>query len=944
MPVSPGTRFGRYEIRSLLGAGGMGEVYLAQDTQLRRYVALKLLPSDFTKNESQLRRFEQEAYAASALNHPNILTIHEISSEGAIHYIATEFIDGVTLRQHLASPRMELREVLDIAVQVASALTAAHAAGIVHRDIKPDNIMLRRDGYVKVLDFGLAKLTETQTTGSDPEDAKTMPMAITNPGTVIGTTQYMSPEQAQGLKLDGRTDIWSLGVVLYEMVAGRGPFEGATPSEVVASILKTEPPPLARFSREVPTELERIVFKALTKDREERYQSVKDLLIDLRRLKQRIEFETELERSIPPNLTNRTTIGSDSGSRNAPPAIEVAQEGLTPTAEVAAPHSTLDIKRPTSEVKSRHRRITVALAMLVVAAVGVAYGLYKYSGGGKSQTKLTGSAPKFTLFTSFPGREYQPAFSPDGNQIAFVWSGEKDDNDDIYVKLLDAGAPLRLTTDPSADTSPAWSPDGRYVAFLRQSSEGGGFYIVPSLGGIERKLAEAFTDRFEASGQNLHWSPNGSSLAVVDKSSPQEPFSIFSLSRETGEKRRLTSPPAQTIGDSFPAISPDGGTLAFVRLSGSGVHDLYVAPSSGGEPKRISFDNTFINNVVWDPGGRGIIFSSTRGGNSGLWRISAAGGAPQQLAVVGQNIGSSMGLTISRQGNYMAYTQSSIDPNIWRLTLPSSSGQSPSPTRLISSTVLDFAPQYSPDGKRIAFQSNRSGVMELYLCDSEGANTVQLTYLNSPNTGTPRWSHDGSQIVFDSRLQGNAGDIFVISVEGGKPRRLTTEASEDIVPSWSRDGRWIYFGSNRSESLQIHKIPIEGGEAVQVTKGGGFEGFESMDGKFLYYAKGRDIPGIWRVPVEGGEESPVLDVHKAGYWRFWAVRDQGIYFITAETPSRPIVEFFNFATGKVAQLATLEKEVLQRGGSLSVSPDGQSLLYTQIDQSISDIMLMENFR
>jgi len=306
------------------------------------------------------------------------------------------------------------------------------------------------------------------------------------------------------------------------------------------------------------------------------------------------------------------------------------------------------------------------------------------------------------------------------------------------------------------------------------------------------------------------------------------------------------------------------------------------------------------------------------------------------VAVVGQSISS---LTISRQGNRLAYTQETSDANIWRMELLGSMVQSNSMTRLISSTRLDFMPQYSPEGKRIVFQSDRSGSSELWVCDSEGKNPVQLTTFGGPLTGTPRWSPDGQRIAFDSRLEGNA-DIYVISAEGGKPHRLTTETSEDIVPSWSRDGKWIYFCSNRSGNLQVWKMPVEGGEAVQMTKQDGFEGFESPDGKFFYYAKGRNIPGLWRIPVGGGEETPVISFYKAGWWRSWAVIDGGIYFLTAEPPPRPVINFFSFATNKVKQIAKVEKEAFV---GLSVSPDGRWLIYTQIDDRGSDIMLMNNF-
>ncbi|MDQ3820809.1 MAG: serine/threonine protein kinase [Acidobacteriota bacterium] len=301
MNISKGTQIGRYEIRSKLGSGGMGEVYLALDTELARTVALKILPAEFTKDHKRLQRFFQEARAASALNHPNILTVHEIGQADSVRSIATEIVDGETLRERLLRSPMTVAEALDVATQTASALAAAHKAGIVHRDIKPENIMIRGDRFVKVLDFGLAKLTERQPMSQVDTSAPTRALVNTEPGVVMGTAYYMSPEQAKGLEVDARTDIWSLGVLLYEMLTGRPPFTGETTADVTAAILKTPHAPLTTYSREVPTKLEEIVEKTLEKDREERYQGVNDLLVDLRRLKKRMEFEAEMERSAAPD-------------------------------------------------------------------------------------------------------------------------------------------------------------------------------------------------------------------------------------------------------------------------------------------------------------------------------------------------------------------------------------------------------------------------------------------------------------------------------------------------------------------------------------------------------------------------------------------------------------------------------------------------------------------
>jgi serine/threonine-protein kinase len=365
--LTPGRLIGHYKVLELWAAGGMGEVYLADDTRLSRRVALKLLPPLFTVNADRVRRFEQEARAASALNHPNIVTIYDIGRSNSSHYIATEFIEGETLRASLAGKAMRLDEALDIAAQIASALAAAHAAGIIHRDIKPENVMLRRDRIIKVLDFGLAKLASRQLAAAGTE-APTRALVETSPGVVMGTVQYMSPEQARGLDVDARTDIWSLGVVIYEMVTGRAPFEGETPSHVTVSIMESEPPPLARFA-EVPAELERIVTKALRKDKAERYQTASDLALDLKNLKQELEVEARLKRSLP----------SDSGrgeatARSDGHAItDAAREPGTPTAGVAAARTTSSAEYVVGRIKRHKLAAALAAALSVIAVAAIVY-------------------------------------------------------------------------------------------------------------------------------------------------------------------------------------------------------------------------------------------------------------------------------------------------------------------------------------------------------------------------------------------------------------------------------------------------------------------------------------------------------------------------------------------------------------------------------------------
>ncbi|MCI0525068.1 MAG: DPP IV N-terminal domain-containing protein, partial [Acidobacteria bacterium] len=586
----------------------------------------------------------------------------------------------------------------------------------------------------------------------------------------------------------------------------------------------------------------------------------------------------------------------------------------------------------------------IALVASVIGLGGIAFGLYKFVN--QSQSKSSHVEPRIIPFTSFPSNELDPSFSPDGNQIAFAWDGEKSGNYDIYVKQIGTDALLRLTTSPATDRNPIWSPDGRYIAFSRFSKESGaGLYLIPSLGGAERKITERRII-YESAAMitfNLYiagWAPDGEWLAIADNTLAEEAPGIFLVARETGERRRLTSPPAGSLGDGYPAFSPDGRTVAFARNTGGGMDELYLSPVAGGEARRLTFDNAFAINPVWISEGREILFYSNRGGGiNSLWKIPATGGTPQRLETAAQGLSS---FSLARQGNRLAWSQRADDNNIWRIEMAATTTAKQAPTMLISSTRQEYSAQFSPDGQKIVFASNRSGSFEIWVCSSDGQRPAQLTAFNHSVAGSPRWSPDGRQIAFDARPEGNA-DIYVITAEGGQPRRLTTEDSADNVPSWSRDGQWIYFCSNRSGSLQIWKMPAAGGQAVQITHQGGFDNVESPDGQYLYYAKGRGVPGIWRIPVAGGEETSVLKHHRAGINRQWAVTEKGIYFTTTETPDRPLIEFFSFATGKVTTVATLAKTIYPISG-LAVSPDGRWLIWPQLDQVGSDIMLMENFR
>jgi Tol biopolymer transport system component/serine/threonine protein kinase len=895
-----GRTISHYEIIEKLGEGGMGVVYKARDTHLDRFVAIKVLPPEKVADAERKRRFVQEAKSASALNHPNIITIHDIASDNGLDFIAMEYVPGKALNQVITRKGLPLAEALKYAVQIADALATAHAAGIIHRDLKPGNVMVsgapERSGSVKVLDFGLAKLTD-KTDSGDREFTESMHQdgaPASGDGAIVGTVSYMSPEQAEGKKVDARSDIFSFGSLLYEMVTGRRAFQGDSTLSTLSAVLREEPKPASQIVEGLPRELERIIARCLRKSPERRFQTMADLKVALEELKEE----------------------SDSGTLSAVPPRK---------------------QRP-------GRRLVWAAALLAAFTLGVG-ALWFMRSPGKAPEAALNPVP----LTTYPGVQGWPNFSPDGNQVAFAWNGEKQDNLDIYVKMIGTnGQPLRLTTDAAPDYGPAWSPDGRFIAFLRiLPSDKRAVMVIPAIGGLERKIAEIF------SGGRLAWSPDGNWLTISEKDSETEPFALYLLSVDSGEKRRLTSPPKQSYGDFDAAFSPDGRSLAFgrgINADANGQSDLYLLTFSdgwkpAGEPRQITLGKQDAQYPAWTADGREIVYSAGSLFPRGLWRISVFGHAagraePQRLPSVGNDASEP---AISRSGHRLAYVHPLSHNSIWRMAAPSLEGKKlrplNQPAPLISSTRDDESPQFSPDGKKIAFQSIRSGSLEVWVCDADGSNAVQLTSFGGPDVSTPRWSPDGGRIAFDSNAPGE-WDIYVVGANGGKPQRMTTDPANDGNPSWSPDGQWIYFDSARAGEQQVWKMPANGGEAVQVTKDGGFAPLESPDGKFLYYTKALESTSLWKIPVGGGEASKVLE--GLSFFQNVAIVGSGVYFVPIRnTTGDSSIQFLRFATNNISNIAALEKSPIS---GLAVSPDGKWILYSLEQQSGSELMLVENFR
>ena len=897
---APGLEVGPYVIETCLGAGGMGEVYRAKDKRLHRTVALKILRGDRMVDQDRRRRFIQEARAVSALNHPHIVVLYDILSERGSDVLVMEYLPGKTLDQVIPKRGISLKDALQYGIQIADALAAAHHAGIVHRDLKPGNIMISESGSVKLLDLGLAKLFEPPQAGEDDSTravAETPP--LTEDGTILGTAGYMSPEQAEGKAVDARSDTFSFGCVLYEMATGQRAFQGKSRVSTLNAILHDEPRPASQVGQGIPHELERIITMCLRKDPGRRWQSMQDVRNALEELKEE----------------------SDSGKL-------------------------VDAEAPPRVASKRTRRWVTLSVVVVAAGAGAASWLARMNFSGAEEPL------QFIQLTSYPGAEYYPSLSPDGNQVAFTW--RKENHNEIYVKLIGPGDPLRLTSGPH-DYAPSWSPDGRWIAFLRiQSPYVQELRVITALGGAERKLADLNTNT-TPDVRTMSWSADSKWISCGDQKNAQGLSTLMLVSAESGEKQELLAARSSSEALGSPAISPDGKKLAFIRFFSRGIGELYVVALTsglrlGGEPVQLTHDGEGKRYPAWTPDSKDIVFAAIPNGT--LWRISASGHAERRRLGVGNQPSQP---SISLRGHRLAYTGGPDDSNIWRVQA-TTIGRTAEPAMFISSTLHDESPQYSPDGKRIAFASDRSGSGEIWVTDSDGLHPVQITAFGKGDSGTPRWSPDSSRIVFDSSAEGKLYQIYTIDADGGKPKRLTEGAFENAIPSWSRDGKWIYFCSERTGRPEIWKVSPEGGLPRQVTRRGGFAAFESPDGKWLYFTASRDYPtSISRIDAGGGAATEVLkDVHP----RNFAVSSRGIYY-QAFDGSR--MTFFDFVTKKsstILLLRRLGERLLgpdSRGSGaepgagetvllgLTVSPDEQWLLYAKVDYDVTDLMLIENF-
>jgi eukaryotic-like serine/threonine-protein kinase len=716
-----------YRIERLIGAGGMGEVYLAFDEKLKRNVALKILPPEFVSNDERVKRFEMEARAISSLNHPGIVTIYDVGSFEGVNYIATEFVEGKTLRD-LIGGQFKIRNILLNSIQICDALGAAHKEGIIHRDMKPENIMIRRDGYAKILDFGLAKLTEVSpdTLGD---------IAKTSKGVLIGTPAYMSPAQISDDRVDHRTDLWSCGVVLYEFLTGKNPFKGANRQQTFQAILSRNPPPCSSINPEVPPELDRIIAKLLEKDPGMGYQTAADLRADLKRVKREIDSSPswDSDHSVSPNAPGRGSFLS--------PWIAVGSVGLLLT--------------------------------------GLVVGAYYFFTDRKDLDAIDWSAARSVQLTDQAGTEYYPSISPDGS--GFVYAAEENGNFDIFYQPIGGKNRVNLTPGSDADdTQPAFSPDGQRIAFRSERSPRG-IYVMDASGESPKLISD--------SGYHPSWSPDGKEIVVSSFGRDQPtiraaPGSVLTgINVSTGLKRELAK-----VEASFPAWSPNGHRIAYWFYSGTfGRRGIATIPAAGGEPIVVAKDFAVSNwNPVWSPDGRYLYFVSSRAGNMNFWRVridEATGQVLSEPNAVTTPSKYSRHPSFSRDGKRLLYVQTNNQANIQGVGFDLASGRPVgSPFWITQGDREVSRAELSPDGTQFVMRLIKRTQDDIAIVSRDGRQWRDVTD-DEPFDRYVRWSPDGKQLAFLSdRNQG--GQIWVSNSDGTDLRQLTFSQRSDLSPGF----------------------------------------------------------------------------------------------------------------------------------------------------------------
>jgi len=882
--LTPGTKLGEYEVKSLLGSGGMGEVYRARDLRLGRDVAIKVLPSFLSADSERLRRFEQEARAAAALNHPNILAVHQMGTYNGAPYLVSELLEGETLRELIRRGRLPVRKVIDYGVQIARGLAAAHEKGIVHRDLKPENLFVTKDGRLKILDFGLAKLTQSQ---SSFEHATPKLTEKTEAGVVMGTVGYMAPEQVRGEAADHRADIFAFGAILYEMLAGKRAFQKPTSPETMTAILNEDPPGISQVTTNIPPAMQRVAHRCLEKNPEQRFQSASDLAFALDALS-----ETSSSGAVYPR--------KDTGGFAA----------------------------------IREYRLRLAVSLVVV---GLLFGAVLYATSGLRSKNVSQARTPHTQFT-FSGDAYEPAISLDGLFVAYA--SRRPGEPQKLILQASSGVDLELASGNWVER-PRWSPDGAEVLFhiwdpvldaARQQASRNGIFVVSRLGGVVRPI----TDR----GSYFCWFASDGSQIVTASQADQSGFKGFRLlNKLTGETKELRLSEYNFLFDIDCSVR---ASMILAVAQTLGRFQILVFKPDGSDERKLVEESDQIYSARWSPAGDSIYYLHGKGSTKELSKVPVSSGDSESV-VLAEGLQAGEFFTLSGDGSRLAYTRESHTSNLWRVDLTSTGKKAkPEISRLTSGTSYYGGPSFSPDGRWIALvlgpNPDETNIFKLSVA---GGERVQLTFFEHTKTANPAWSPDGQRIAFVGDQNGTP-KVWTISANGGAAQALeTTNASDtNYQLAWWPSSDIVYQRSGNRNLMRVNEKTHEETPVIPPDHSVGFVPDRpafSSDGKTMAVLWNRKPDfGLWIISLEPYSETLLLsaDVSPLG----WSPDGNYVYAVRS---GREIIEIQVAAAHEVASIATLPGNLVE-DDSASVSPDGKQI-FVSVGEQKSDVWLMENF-